>query len=224
LLLFGVIYRKFLPATLALAALIYIFLVNPHKTYLIGLLPLFYFAFFKEYEKKGTIFLVLFIGGVIITKFISAHYSIMPESMLVRRSLFTQAFLTNAHFEFFDGNPLMLSHSFLGKWISYPYHLPPPFLIGEYYFSSPVMSCNTGFIGDGYMNFGYWGIGLFMLIAAGVFHIIDCLKLHPSYYGLTFLVIFQMQNSPLFTQFITHGLLMLLLIMVFILRRHRITN
>jgi hypothetical protein len=219
LLLFGIIYKKHLYAIFALAAILYIFLVNPHKTYLVGLIPLIYFVFFKDYEKKGTMFLVLFIGAVLISKFISAHYSIMPESMLVRRSLFTQAFLTGAHFDFFEGNPLVFSHSFLGKWITYPYHLPPPFLMGEYYFLAPQMSCNTGFLGDGFMNLGYWGMGLFMLIAAAVFHLINCFELHPSYYGLSFLVIFQMQNSPLLTQFLTHGLLMLLLIMLFILRR-----
>ncbi|MFO7723080.1 MAG: hypothetical protein R6V49_07650 [Bacteroidales bacterium] len=219
LLLFGMIYRKYLPAILALGAMIYIFLVNPHKTYLVAIIPLFFFLFFRDYARKGTVFLLLFILAVFIAQFISAHYSIMPESMLVRRSLFTQAFLTSAHFDFFHGHPLLLSHSVLGKWITYPYHLPPPFLLGEHYFMSPVMSCNTGFIGDGFMNFGYWGLGLFMLIAAAVFHIIDCFDLHPSYYGLTFLVIFQMQNSPLLTQFITHGLLMLLIIMLFILRR-----
>ena len=218
MLLYGIVMRKFLISILALIGTGYIFMVNPHKTYLIAVLPILFFALFREYPKKITFFLGLFILLIFATMVFSSYGNILPESLAVRRSLFTQAFLTHAYFDFFEGNPMMLSHSFLSGLTNYPYDLSPPFLIGSEYFDSPVMSCNTGFIGDGFMNFGYAGTLVYTLIAASVFHLLNNLRLNPAYYGLTFLIIFQMQNSYLFTLFITHGLLLLLLIMVFVIR------
>lgn len=222
MLLYGIAMRKYLISILALIGTAYIFLLNPHKTYLIAIFPILFFALFREYPKKITVFLGLFILLIFATKIFSYYGYILPESLAVRRSLFTQAFLTHAYFDFFKDNPIMLSHSFLSGITNYPYDLSPPFLIGSVYFNSPVMSCNTGFIGDGFMNFGYAGTFLYLLIAASVFHLLNNLKLNPVYYGLTFLIIFQMQNSYLFTQFVTHGLLLLLLLMVFVIRSRKV--
>lgn len=219
MLLYGIIRKKHLLVSFSIIATGYIFLVNPHKSFIIALLPIFLFVLYNDYHKKAILFITLFIALIMIFKVISIHISIVPESLLVRRSLFTQAFLTNAYFEFFNGNPQFLAHSVFSPFINYSYHLPPAYLIGDVYFSSPTMSCNTGVIGDGFMNFGYAGVILFCLIVASIFHIIDNLELHPSYYGLTFLIIFQIQNSPLTTTLITHGILLLLLIMVFLLRQ-----
>lgn len=218
LLLFGIVKRRFWMSAIALAGIGYIFMVNPHKTFLISLAPMLFFAFFKDYHRKASMFTLLIIAAVLTFALLSHMGEIMPESMLVRRSFFTQAYVTHAYFEFFNGNQIMLSHSFLSHWFTYPFELPPRFLIGDLYFCLPEMSCNTGFIGDGYMNFGYPGVVLFMTIAALVFHVIGAFRLHPSYFGLTFLIMFQMQNTYLFTTFITHGLALLLVVMCFVLR------
>lgn len=217
--LYGIACRKYLISVAGLIGIGYIFMVNPHKTYLIAIFPILFFAIYQQYPKKITLFLGLFILLIFTTKIFSYYGNILPESLTVRRSLFTQAFLTHAYFDFFKDAPIMLSHSFLGKWICYPHSMTPPFLIGDVYFNSPVMSCNNGIVGDGFMNFGYWGSVVFLMIGAAVFHFINNLKINPFFYGLTFLIIFQMQNGSLFTLFATHGLLLLMMIMLFLLRR-----
>jgi hypothetical protein len=218
LLLFGIVKRRFWMSAIALIGIGYIFMVNPHKTFLISLVPMLFFVIFKDYNKKISLFTLLIILAILASTLLSHVGYIMPESMLVRRSFFTQAYITHAYFDFFNGNHIMLSHSFLSHWFTYPFELPPRFLIGDLYFCFPDMSCNTGFIGDGYMNFGYAGVLLFMTIAALVFHVAGAFRLHPSYFGLTFLIMFQMQNTYLFTTFITHGLALLLVVMCFLLR------
>ncbi len=218
MLLFGIAAKRYLFSIAALTGTIYLFMVNPHKTFIIAILPLLFFSLFRDMNKKATYFLMLMILLIAASKLSSAWISILPESLIVRRSLFTQPLLTQVYFDFFRGHPVFLSHSFLEHWFHYPYPLTPPYLIGNSLFGNPEMSCNTGFIGDGYMNFGYTGTFIYLTISAGIFHLISNLNLKPVYFGLTFLVIFYMLNSALFTLFLTHGLFILLLIMIFLLR------
>ncbi len=223
MLLLGLIIKRYWITALAILFIGYLFFLTPHKSMLIALIPLLFFAFWKNHHRQMTWFLALLVGAFIIVIALSYFGIIMPESLLIRRSLFTQAHLTHLYFEFFDGNPVYLSHSFLGIFTEYPYASPPPFLLGEHYFDTPEMSCNTGLIGDGFMNFGYPGVVLYILIATAIFQFIDGLSLHPAFFGLTFMVVFHMQNAYLFTTMVSHGLLMLLLIMVFVLRKRKVT-
>lgn len=219
LLLYGLVTKRYWMSGLAALGIAYIFMVNPHKTFLMALAPLLFFAFWDHYHRKTTWFITLLLAGIVVSMIMAHQGNILPGSMLVRRSLFTQAFLTHAYFEFFHGAPLHLSHSFLSGLGEYPHHLPPPYLIGEQYFCSPIMSCNTGFIGDGFMNFGFVGALLFLTLTAIIFHFINALNLTPIWFGLTFMILFQLQNTYLFTTLISHGLLMQLLLMAVVLRK-----
>jgi hypothetical protein len=197
---------------------VYFFLVYPHKTFIIMLLPLFLFVMIHDYRKQAGLFLTTVIAAIIITRILSFSWNILPESLLVRRIFFTQAFITHAYFDFFKDAPIWFSDSFMHRLIHYPYELSPAFQIGKVYFDAPNMSCNTGFIGVGFMQMGYAGVFIFGALSALVFHFINQLQLKPEYFGLSFLVLYQMANSSPVTLLITHGLVMLLLLMMFILR------
>lgn len=218
MLLAGIVWKKYWLSVTSLLLTVYLFAINPHKTTLFILAPLLFFVLFREHSRKTNLFLGLVLTTVLITMVTTRFYGIMPESLLVRRSFFTQAFLTHAYFDFFRGEPVYFAHSFLSGIFHYGYALDPAHLIGQVYFGSSVMSCNTGFIGDGFMNLGYAGVFIFLMMAAALFHLIDQLKLKPGYFGLTFLILFQMINTSLLTLVLTHGLLMLILLMSFILR------
>jgi hypothetical protein len=218
MLLFGIITRRYLLAAIAFLATGYLFLLTPHKTLLIGLIPLVYFALWRNHNRQITWFMLLMITAILITTVTSHFDYLLPESLLVRRSLFTQAYITHAYFEFFQGNPLFMSHSFPGLMSDYPYASPPPFLMGELFFDAPLMSCNTGFLGDGFMNFGYPGVVLYIIITTAIFHFIDTLRLHPALFGLSFMMVFALQNTYLTTTLITHGMLLLLILMLLTLR------
>jgi len=219
MLLFGIVTRRYLLAAIAILATGYLFLLTPHKTLLVGLIPMLFFVLWKNHNRQITWFMLLLIAAILLAAVTSHMDYLLPESLLVRRSLFTQAYITHAYFEFFQGNPLLLSNSFPGLLADYPYETAPPFLMGEHYFDAPLMSCNTGFIGDGFMNFGYPGVVLYIFITTAIFHFIDTLRLPPATFGLSLLMVFALQNTYLSTTLITHGMLMLLILMLLILRK-----
>ena len=71
--------------------------------------------------------------------------------------------------EFFEDLKMMYSHSFL-EWLI-PNKLgdtTPTIKIGEVYFNNGA-NANNGLISDGFMNFGYAGIGLNFIIVAGFY-------------------------------------------------------
>lgn len=198
-----------------------LFMVYPHKTTLIMLLPLLLFAFVNDHRKQTGYMLMGLVAAILITVALTAWWNIMPESLLVRRIFFTPAFITHAYTEYFRDTPVFFTHSFMGGIFQYPFELEPAFEISRAYFLSDVMRCNTGFIGDGFLNFGYAGMILFTVLTAVLFQFIAQLKLKPLYFGLSFFILYEISNSSPVTLILTHGLLLLLLIMTFMLRNRQ---
>ena len=67
------------------------------------------------------------------------------------------------------------------------------------------------------MNLGNLGVILFSIIVAGLFGIINSLKMNPGYYGLYFGYIYMLLSAPLLSCFITGGILLFLLMAIFVL-------
>ena len=110
------------------------------------------------------------------------------------------------YFDFYENNHTYLSQSFFNPFIEYNYSVNPSNLIGELYFNNSLVSANTGLIGDAFMNFGYIGILIYILIFS--FLIIKLSSKIPNiYYGLLLIQLFSFQNSPMTTVLITHGFL-----------------
>lgn len=78
------------------------------------------------------------------------------------------------------------------------------------------MSANVGFIPDGYSAFGYLGILIMSLLMKGVMNIFDqvYIKSKGDIIVLVFVLSFSyvFTNSALLTVFLTHGLLLLIVI------------
>ncbi len=217
-LLLGIALKRYWLTMAGCFVIAWLFLVYPHKTTLVMLLPLLMFAFIRDHGKQAGYFLLALSFTILFTAVLSRWWNIMPESLLVRRIFFTQAYITHAYTDFFRGAPLWFSHSFMSAYLPYPYALEPAFEIGKVYFGSSEMRCNTGFAGDGFMNMGYAGMYLFTLLTAAMFHFISQLRLKPLFFGLSFLILYQITNTSPVTMLITHGLLVLLIMMVFLLR------
>lgn len=215
--LYGIINKKPLLWITGSLAMIYIFLIIPQKSVIFSLLALLIFIFYKNYYSKAGLFIGGFILLIISVIVLSKYGEILPESILVRRFLFLPGIITEKYFIFFDNNPVYLSHNY-PVIIDYSFDLQPPFLIGKIFFNSPDASFNTGFIGDAFMNFGYPGVVIAIIIVGIIISYFDKLNLHPAYFGLPFLFIFQISNSGLLTSFLTHGCLLLLLLTTFLLR------
>jgi|GEM_PF-4816018 len=219
--LLGIALKRYWLTIAGCLVLAGLFLVYPQKTTLVMLLPLLLFGLVKDHRRQAGYLLAGLSVAILITMALSTWWNIMPESLLVRRVFFTPAFITHAYTEYFKETPVFFSHSFMGRFIPYPFTLEPAFEISRAYFNSSVMRCNTGFLGDGFLNFGYAGMVVFTVMTAALFQLIAQLKLKPLYFGLSFFILYELSNSSPVTLILTHGLLLLLLIMTFVLRSRK---
>ena len=80
------------------------------------------------------------------------------------------------------------------------------------------MNANNGLISDGYMNLGFTGVVINILVFSIIMTFIKSLKINLKYYGLIFIFIFSIISSPLSTVIITHGGLLLLIILTLSLK------
>ena len=97
-------------------------------------------------------------------------------------------------------------------------------MIGDYYFHKPDMSANNGLIADGYMNFGSIGVVINVILVSLYFAVLNSLKIPSRYFGIYLLTILSFVSSSLFTVFITHGAIGLLIISIFILNEKKSKN
>jgi hypothetical protein len=156
-LIYGVINKNKIVILFFIISLLYIYGLSGHKSVFFSLiiLPIFWV---RTYELQTKYISILVIFAVFSTVFVSLLTgNILLESIVVRRVLFLPALITNDYFDFFNNNYIYLSDSIFRSFIDYPYHLPPPHLIGEVYFYSSQMNVNSGFLSTGFMNFGYLG-------------------------------------------------------------------
>ncbi|MBO4232481.1 MAG: hypothetical protein J5862_04525 [Bacteroidales bacterium] len=219
LLVYGVARKKWLVVAFAAVAMLYIFLVNPHKAVFLSLFLVLIFCLFDDYNLKAGFILfgvVLMVAASALVTLVMGN--ILPESILVRRMFFVPAQLSSVYFSFFENNHIYLSHSVLKHFFDYPYELDPPHLIGWYMYGRTNVSCNTGFIGDGYMNFGHFGALLFTLGTAVVFRFFESVKMRPLFFGVVLLTLFTFLNSAFLTSLLTHGVFFFMLIALFFLK------
>ena len=92
-----------------------------------------------------------------------------------------------------------------------------PFVIGSEYFSDPEMSANAGAIGSGFANAGLFGVALYSLsigVLIGVLNVYGKRIGHATVAAVSFVVVFYVvTTTDLVTAFLTHGLLLLLIVL-----------
>lgn len=219
LLIYGIFKKKWWLWMLIIITMLYVFLVYPHKTIFFSIFFVLIFCFFDDYKAKaGLIF-----TGMTLMVIASALYTIgtgkiMAESICIRRVLFIPTQLSTVYFSYFQNNQVFLSHSIFRYFLSYPYPYEPAHMIGQYLYGTPGTSSNTGFIGDGYLNFGHLGSLAFTIGLAGVLRFWESLKTHPVFFGSILFALFTFFNSAFLTCFMTHGLFFLLVLALFFLK------
>jgi hypothetical protein len=131
-------------------------------------------------------------------------------SLLVRRFLITPGLVLAGYIQVFDEAPKAhLGYSVLRAFVDYPYQAEPPDLVGRLFFGDPTTHANTGWLGDGYANFGHPGMVAASLILVLVLWAIDdastglplgftCLFFLSTALGLC--------ESAILTAILTHGI------------------
>lgn len=212
------IRRNWWMALLGVASMLFLYLLNPQKSIFFGLfVVLAMYAFRSYYAKAGMILYGLAAACLVAAVLNVATGHLMAESIVLRRLFFIPAIVSDNYFTFFEGHPMLLSHSFLGHWFDYPYQLEPSRMIGEMMYNRAETNCNTGIVADGFMNFGHLGALFFVAIGAFFIRIVDGQLGDPRFFGLLALLVYTFLNSALFTTMLTHGGLVLLLAVCFLI-------
>ena len=226
ILLLAVYRRKWLIAGLSLAGSVIMFALTNHKG------PLFYPFFilgiyFVMRSRRRPIQLLL-VGYILVILvslapfFINYESSKLPitritlGSFLLRRVYFVPAHLNFVYYDFFSTHPhTMLSQSKLTfGLIQYPYDLDAPHLIGYHYYNNVLTGANTGWLGSGYMHFGFAGMFIYALIVGLLLSMVDTfakrreLAISGAILFIPLFAIFQSSDLP--TCMLTHGFLLAL--------------
>lgn len=204
--LFGMTHHKSVLFTPFVVLLLYLFFANARSPYLIGgaflAIPVIAIA--------EVVYTWYFVGDEGVAYF---------TSLVVRRVLFTPPMLDSLFVDFFSQNPVYYwSTSRLGAWaLESPYGVTAPFMIGIEYFSDPLMSANAGAIGSGFSNARLFGVALYSLfigVLIGVLNVYGKRIGHATVAAVSFIIVFYVvTTTDLVTAFLTHGLLLLLVVL-----------
>jgi len=196
--------------------LVLFYLFGAHKTVYVGLIVVL--AFYKFSYAQSVKFIIKYSGiGILLFGLLAMANIDYPWILSFRRIHFLPALLDICYLDFFQDTPLYWSESILKRFVAYPYDVPHVNLIGEAYFKQPDMGANNGLISEGYMNLGTWGVLINIFLVATYFAVLNSLRIPSKYVGLFVLVIFSFISSSVFTVFLTHGALVLLLTAIFLL-------
>ncbi len=216
---YGISARKFYLTGLAIVLSMVIYLMIPQKSIFLGIFVVVFFYFNSKPIKKVAVFASLLVGLMVVGMVLydqQGHLTI--ESLLLRRYLIIPAHLNNVYYDFFNGESLHYSYSFLKNFYSYPYDLEPSYLIGKEVFKGVILNANNGFLSDGHINFGLGGLVAVTLIVALLVKFFDSLNINAKFFGIFFLLLNLFRSSALPTILLTHGMWLLALIGFFFLR------
>lgn len=217
-LLFAVYRRKWLIAGLAISGCVMMFALTNNKGPLFY--PFFILGIYFVLRSRRPIQL-LFAGYILVVLvslavFFMGNFGNMVPSLALRRVYFTPAHLNFIYYDFFSTHPhTMLAESKLTfGLIEYPYDLDSPHLIGYHYYNNVLTGANTGWLGTGYMHFGFKGMIFYALLVGLLLSMVDTLakKRELSISGtILFIPLFAIfQSSDLPTGMLTHGFLLAL--------------
>jgi len=137
-------------------------------------------------------------------------YGLIPEALVGVRMAALPGLLTGYYYEFFSSHPQVhLGHSIFKSFVTYPYAVEPPYLIGYAYFHNFAEDANANVWADAYANFGYTGIICFTMLLAIVLWLYDSVAVDRDM-RLAVLVLampaLALANSGLLTSLVTNGM------------------
>jgi hypothetical protein len=229
-LLLAVYCRKWLVAALALIGSVMMFALTNHKGplfYPFLVLGIYYIMYIMRFRRRMVqvlltcYILVIFVS---LAPFLINNSEeteqplsrIIMGSLLLRRVSFVPAHLNFVYYDFFSTHQhVMLAQSELTfGLVEYPYDLDSSHLIGYHYYNNELMGANTGWLGSGYMHFGFAGMLSYALVVGLLLSMVDMLaknREHSISGAILFVPLFAIfQSSDLPTCMLTHGLLLAL--------------
>lgn len=187
-------------------------------------LVLFCYVFLTRWIRYRYL-LLAFIGALLVSfgdlalqSFTNNGLAGWYNSLFLRRSLMVPAFLDYRYIEYFSENAhYFWSTSRFGLGlVASPYELPPARHMGLVLFGSADSSANTGFVGSGFAQAGLIGVATYAL---GVGLLIAIVQAYARRWGAAVVVaatigpMSSMTATDFPTLFLTHGVLVMLLLL-----------
>ncbi|SER69458.1 hypothetical protein SAMN04487944_10882 [Gracilibacillus ureilyticus] len=193
---------------------VFLFSMTNFKSFLFAPLVVLALHFLtKKGYKNG----LLMFMSILLSIFMSSMFflykitgDILMLSIFLRRLFFAPSNLHFVYYEYFNqADKYMLSHSILSRVTENPYGLTPVRLIARDVYGEDF-SPNVGIFADAFLNFGFFGIFIFLIILGFVLVLLDSLaRPAPFILAASIMAIPSMSlvNSAMFTSFATHGIL-----------------
>jgi len=217
----ALMYRRYFLCISIFLVQICFYAFSAHKSILF--LPFLIFGIWYYFRKTNSLLVVpLMFCGVIITTLLSYHLfgDTLIASLFSRRVFFVPANLTFVYFDFFSLNPFVFwSNSIFSSFINYPYDLSLAHVVGRF-LGKPAMWANNGFIASGYAHAGLFGVFIYAVTIGFVLRFINDVtyKLLPVWFAVALSIIplrSLLISSDLFTVMLTHGFIVVLIIIFF---------
>lgn len=222
-LLISIIRKNFILAILCLLFSIILFGLSSHKSVVAApFIIIIFFWFLSSHNPiKLLIYFVLtlFLSAIGLFLYTDNFFSLIYSSFAVRRIFFEPALLNFFYHDFFKANEFIYwSNSKISfDLLDYPYDLSPAYLIGKNYMGSSLAGANTGWIGSGFMNFGYQGMLIYAVIVALILCSLNGFSRSMDkrfVTALSLLPLMQMMtSSDLPVSLLNHGLIMVFVLL-----------
>lgn len=202
--------RLYVAAVVVCLLHVFWFGVSAHKAVLFyPLLVVFLWFWFTRTKALSFVFL----GMTAVVSLALAVYLITGDGLLgslfIRRVFFVIANNTYTYYEFFSENPFVYwSNSLTAGLLTYPYHVGPAELIGEW--AGSEAHVNNSFLSTGYMHAGVAGLAFYGVIAGLLFRLIDSVVRRgvPLWVGVAVIIVparSLILSADLPTALLTHG-------------------
>ncbi|MBC1435207.1 hypothetical protein HB848_07615 [Listeria rocourtiae] len=215
----GVISKKTMFIIIGIISQFIIFSTTGQKS--IAFSTLFILGILWCVGKKGKNFGVRFLYSIclLVMACLALDFilgGIQFTEILTRRLMMVPGVLSSFYYDYFTANPQThLGYSIFSSFVEYPYDVTPPFLIGEAYFNNLEASANANLWADAFSAFGLWGVAIYTGILAVILWVYDSIAKYNHFLLSVVLLampIWSLIDSSLITTFLTHGLLLAIII------------
>ncbi len=225
IMVFSLFYKNRFALLIGFVLLMFLYLCGSHKIVFLGTFTVL--VFYKyDYLKKTYLLIKLLVLLTITTWGLDYFFNYdYGWTITMNRIFMLNPLLDFGFYDFFYDKPIYWSDSFMSRWVSYPYELTPSHTIGKEYLSKPHVNANTGIIANGFKNAGVLGAFINIIIVSIYISLLNFFKISPKFFGLFILLIFTFTNASLSGSVLTHGLLILFIMSMFVLRntKHTLT-
>ena len=218
IIIFSIYYRKHLILIISFLFLMFLFLCVAHKMVFMGAFAVL--LFYKYDYLKKTYLFVKFLILIAAVSLVLAYYfdSHTFWTISLHRVFTLNPLIDYCFFDYFEGKPIYWSTSFMKRFIEYPYELPPDNIIARDYLNNPKVNANTGIIANGFKNAGVSGVFINIVFVSLFFSALNYFRINSKFYGMLIVLIFTFTNTSLTGTILTHGLLILFIMCIFVLR------